>query len=97
MRKPSLQKRLTMLLVMVVMVGCLAFPVSQQQARAFCEPPPDCCGCIELLVYVPQNCRCECPDQACCDFYNSTYEGWGCPKSSPLTLAELIDKIQSSR
>lgn len=93
MRKPSLQKWLTMLLAMMVMVGCLILPgpVTQQHAEEFCVPPPECCSCIPLLVYVPQNCRCECPDQACCDYYNSTFEGWGCPKSSSVTVAQLVD------
>jgi hypothetical protein len=89
-----MRKRLTMLLAIGVMAGCLILPGSvRQHAAESCVPPPECCSCIELLVYVEQNCRCECPDQACCDFYNSTYEGWGCPKSSSNSVAQLGDKI----
>ena len=59
------RKLLPFLIVVAALVS--APPVSQPQASAFCEPPSG--GCIEYTVFNEQTCRCECPNQDCCDFY----------------------------
>lgn len=69
MNKQASRKRFRTLLPFLLVVASLvsAPPVSQPQASAFCNPPPG--YCIEFTVWNEQNCRCECPDQACCEFY----------------------------
>lgn len=58
----------TLLLFLVIVVYLISVaPVSQPQAVSSCNPPP--LYCIEYTVWNEENCRCECPNQECCDFY----------------------------
>jgi|GEM_PF-6150180 len=75
MRK-SLQKRLAILAVLMISaVGLmLTTPVSQLEASA-CE---QYAYCIEYTVWNEYTCRCECPNQECCEFYYP-FVPYGCP------------------
>lgn len=67
MKKQGSRFRILLPFIMVVVALLSAPPISQPQASTSCDPPP--AGCIELTVFNEQACRCECPDQACCEFY----------------------------
>jgi hypothetical protein len=90
-KKPK--SRLFLLLILTAVVSLtLAPPVRQTQAR-LCDPPP--AGCIELTVWNPQTCQCECPDQACCDFY-WPFTPHGCP-GNPEASIELVARLEGGR
>lgn len=73
----SLRKRLAILaILMTAAVGLmLTTPVDQLKAKAWCDPPG---YCIEYTVFNEYTCRCECPDQWCCEFYYP-FVPYGCP------------------
>jgi hypothetical protein len=70
MGRESSRKRLRTLLFCMILIASLMLvaPVSQPRASLSCNPPEG--GfCIEFTVFNPETCQCECPDQACCDYY----------------------------
>ena len=69
MTKQTNRKRFRILLPFLMVIGALLSepPTTKPQTAAFCDPPPS--GCIDLTIFNEQACRCECPDQACCEFY----------------------------
>lgn len=74
-------------LLIVVLYLSLVAPANQVEATSYC-PPVDC---IELTVWNPQTCQCECPDQACCDFY-WPFIPHGCPGPEAEVVKEVGGK-----
>lgn len=69
--------RLLLLVALVVVYALVASP-GVRTVRA-CNPPP-WLECIELTVFDWADCRCECPDEACCEYYMSQgFTPYGCP------------------
>jgi hypothetical protein len=89
MSRPSSPRRFTVLLPLLLVAVYLIAPVNQVQAQE----------CIEYTVWNPQTQRCECPDQACCDFY-CPFIPYGCPdkgsEGCPETGAAMVEKLTSS-
>lgn len=81
MSRRSSLNRFKALLPLLIVAAYLMVPVSQVQAQF----------CIEYTVWNPQTQRCECPDQACCDFYYP-FIPYGCPDKR----SRAMEKITSS-
>jgi CXCXC repeat len=75
-KRKGTRPRLFWLLLLTVLVSLALTPPAEQTRASLCDPPP--AGCIELTVWNPQTCQCECPDQACCEFYYP-FTPHGCP------------------
>lgn len=88
MVRPSSPRRFRVLLPLLVVAVYLMAPVSRVQGQE----------CIEYTVWNPQTQRCECPDQACCDFY-CPFIPYGCPEkgseSCPVTGAAMMRKTSA--
>lgn len=89
MSRPSSPRRFRVLLPLLIVAAYLMVPVSQVQAQE----------CIELTVWNPQTQRCECPDQACCDFY-WPFIPYGCPEKGGRAMkiassSPLLEVLQS--
>jgi len=92
MSRPLSLRRLRVLLPLLMIGVYLTAPmapINQVQAQF----------CIEYTVWNPQTERCECPDQACCDFY-CPFIPYGCPEKGsegcPTEVAAMA-KLRSSR
>lgn len=94
MRQESSVKRFRTLLPFVILAAYLmsVAPISQPQARSYCPPPQG--GCIEYTVYVEEACRCECPNQECCEFYYP-FIPYGCP-GKEISLAGEAKQVPNS-
>ncbi|HWN11362.1 MAG TPA: hypothetical protein VNO50_19195 [Pyrinomonadaceae bacterium] len=78
MSKQTRRKRLTILLALVMITLCLlpGTPASRLEANTYsCE---QYAYCIEYTVFNEYACRCECPNQECCEFYYP-FIPYGCP------------------
>ena len=91
MSRPFSPRRFRVLLPLLMIAAYLTAPmapISQVQAQE----------CIEYTVWNPQTQRCECPDQACCDFY-CPFIPYGCPEKGSEgcpTEAATMAKLSSS-
>src|SRR5215208_837355 len=89
MSRPSSLRRFRVLLPLLIVAVYLMVPVNHVQAQ----------GCIEYTVWNPQTQRCECPDQACCDYY-CPFIPYGCPdkgtEGCPETGEAMVEKLTSS-
>ena len=87
MSRPSSPRRFRVLLPLLMVAAYLMAPVSQVQGQE----------CIEYTVWNPVTQRCECPNQACCDFY-WPFVPYGCESgeamveklTSPSALYQLL-------
>lgn len=89
MSRQSSRRRFRVLLPLLIVAAYLMAPVTQIQAQE----------CIEYTVWNPQTERCECPNQACCDFY-CPFIPYGCPEKGtegcPETGEAMVEKLTSS-
>ena len=88
MSRPSSPRRFMVLVPLLIVAVYLMAPVRQVQAQ----------GCIEYTVWNEQTQRCECPDQACCDFY-CPFIPYGCPEKGEgncPTEAAMVTKFTGS-
>lgn len=88
MSRPVNPKRFRVLLPLLMIAAYLMAPIVHVRAQY----------CIEYTVWNPQTERCECPDQACCDFY-CPFIPYGCPEKGsegcPTEVATMA-KLRSS-
>lgn len=80
MSRPSSPRHSRVLLWLLIVTAYLMAPVTQVRAQ----------GCIEYTVWNPETQRCECPDQACCEFY-WPFIPYGCPDKE----AAMVEKLSS--
>ena len=89
MSRPVNPKHFRVLLPLLMITAYLMAPISQVRAQ----------GCIEYTVWNEQTQRCECPDQACCDFY-CPFIPYGCPdkgsEGCPTEAATMAKLSRSS-